>query len=136
LMNHMDDTINGLIAYTRNYLADYVQRANLPLQMHFENNIKSDCYINGITRRNLLLVIKEAFHNVVKHSNATSINISFDETDSLIKLSIWDDGIGLPKDISPNGNGINNMSKRITSINGRIDFEVNTGTHIHIQIPK
>ena len=136
LMNHMDDTINGLIAYTRNYLADYVQRADLPLQMHFENNITSDCYINGITRRNLLLVLKEAFHNVVKHSNATSLNISFNETNKLIKINIWDNGIGIPKDISPNGNGINNMSKRITSINGRIDFEVNAGTHINIQIPK
>ncbi|MBS1669084.1 MAG: hypothetical protein JST58_17035 [Bacteroidetes bacterium] len=136
LMNHMDDTINGLIAYTRNYLADYIQRANLPLQMHFENNIKSDCYINGITQRNLLLVLKEAFHNVVKHSNATSFTISFNETDSLIKVSIWDNGIGIPKDISPNGNGINNMTKRITSINGKIDFKVDGGTHINIQIPK
>jgi signal transduction histidine kinase len=136
LMNNMDDSINGLISYLRNYLSGYIQKADLPLRFNFESFIAKDSYINSIACRNLLLTIKEIFHNVVKHANATSFSIKFTESTTHVIAEMQDNGIGLPEIIPIRGNGINNMIKRIESINGEIEFTTRNGTSIIIQVPK
>jgi signal transduction histidine kinase len=135
LMNHMHDTMNGLLAHLRIYMADYLQRTGIALRLHFHNEIQADNYITGQQRRSILLVVKEAFHNVVKHSGATDFTITCSADRDVVKVLIADNGIGLPERISPTGNGLNNISKRITSINGRVQFESGGGTRIIITIP-
>ncbi|HLK30675.1 MAG TPA: triple tyrosine motif-containing protein [Puia sp.] len=136
LMNHMDDTLNGLLAHLRIYMADYLHRTGIPLQLHFENSIKDDYEITGVQRRNILLVVKEAFNNVVKHSKATDFFIQCSSADKRVNIIISDNGIGLPKEITLNGNGLNNMKKRIGAVGGTIRFESNNGTRIFIELPK
>ncbi len=136
LMNHMDDTLNGLLAHLRIYMADHLYRTGIPLQLHFENSIKDDYSITGVQRRNILLVVKEAFNNVLKHSKATDFFIHCTPGDRRVNIIISDNGVGLPKEISLNGNGLNNMKKRIEAVGGTIRFESANGTRIIIELPK
>jgi signal transduction histidine kinase/ligand-binding sensor domain-containing protein len=135
LMNHMHDTMNGLLAHLRVYMADYLQRTGIALGLHFQNAIQADNHITGQQRRSILLVVKEAFHNVVKHSGATDFSITCSADKDAVKVVISDNGIGLPEHISLTGNGLNNIKKRIASINGTVQFETDSGTRITIIIP-
>lgn len=135
LMNHMRDTMNGLLAHLRAYMAEYLQRTEIAVRLHFSNEIQVDTFISGRQRRSILLIIKEAFHNMVKHSRASEFSITCSADEKTITLLISDNGIGLPESSSLTGNGLNNIRKNVTAINGKVLFESGTGTHITVTIP-
>ena len=74
--------------------------------------------ISGEKRRNIFLSVKEALNNVLRHSHASTvtINISLDE---ILLIEICDDGIG-----------INNIKRRIESIDGKLCIQNNNGAKL------
>lgn len=88
-------------------------------------------------RKNLLLLIKEAFNNIAKHSNAHKVMVKLSlEPKNCIKLTIRDDGIGFKKSEIKYGNGIQNMDKRVADCKGSFSIESDSekGTIIEVFI--
>lgn len=89
-------------------------------------------------RKNLLLIAKEAINNILKHANATRIDVFLKEQDNLVLLVIQDNGIGM-KDTEKtfSGNGLQNMKYRAEKINGnfKIKSEEGVGTTISCLVP-
>lgn len=87
-------------------------------------------------RHPIYLIVKEAIHNILKHSRATKVMISLRFASSWT-IAISDNGIGMggddPKNIS--GNGLRNMRKRIASIGGYISIASENGTTVLLEIP-
>ncbi|MDB5198740.1 MAG: hypothetical protein JWO92_703 [Chitinophagaceae bacterium] len=84
-------------------------------------------------------IIQEAFHNILKHSQAKNINVNFYyETDKL-KIDIIDDGNGFDKDLllKNDGLGLQNIISRAALIGGeaKINSIINKGTVISIISP-
>jgi signal transduction histidine kinase len=84
-------------------------------------------------RHNLLLTLKEALNNVVKHANATEVFIRVAVEPELFTLTVTDNGRGMPAEliavargdvasVRPDGNGLRNMRQRIESIGGRFEL--------------
>jgi signal transduction histidine kinase len=75
-------------------------------------------------RKNLLLIAKEAINNILKHANATRIDVFLKEQDNLVLLVIQDNGIGM-KDTEKtfSGNGLQNMKYRAEKINGNFKIK-------------
>ncbi|MGG9963417.1 histidine kinase [Ferruginibacter sp. SUN106] len=136
LLNHMDDTLNGLMAHLRMFIAEYLQRTESDVKLEFINNCKIENNISSIQRRNILLVSKEIFNNAIKYSNGTLFSVNCSCNEERILLVFKDNGIGLPPVSNPNGNGLNNIRKRIAAINGSVKFENDNGAVITIEIPK
>lgn len=82
------------------------------------------CFIN---------ILKEALNNVMKHSNATFINISFIESNKHYQFIIQDNGSF--KEIKE-GLGLKSMQERIYSYNGICNFQSENGFKIFITVPK
>ena len=72
-------------------------------------------------RRQLYLVLKEAIHNISRHSTASQAAVRIGIEGHLVWCDIEDDGCGLPLD-SHNGLGIHSMHLRAQHLGGR--FEV------------
>ncbi len=86
-------------------------------------------------RRNMLLVTKEALHNIVKHAHATSVGLRLRWSNGL-HVELSDNGVGLPKGTEDAvGNGLRNMRKRITSLDGTISMIGENGTCLRFQVP-
>lgn len=88
-------------------------------------------------RKNLLLLIKEAFNNIAKHSKANKVWVKlFIEPKNKLKLTIQDDGIGFQKSQIKYGNGIQNMGKRVSDCKGSfsINSHVEKGTLVEVII--
>ena len=62
-----------------------------------------------VTRRLLLSIAHNALSNAHRHSNADNITIELFFDDTTIRLSVTDDGIGLPSDYCLRGQGFRNM---------------------------
>ncbi len=83
-------------------------------------------------------IIQEALHNILKHSEAENINVSFYYGEANVKIDIKDNGKGFDKElIGRDGLGLQNIVSRASLIGGeaRIDSSIDHGTTITIISP-
>ncbi len=89
--------------------------------------------INQAYRQHVFLIFKEAITNIMKHSNATEVNVSITIHKNKMKLVIQDNGtISKNKNEVLNGNGIKNINLRATKINGELNITINNGYCIEL----
>ena len=83
-----------------------------------------DHFLQDITKRkNMLLIIKEAFHNISKYSQASRVDFTlFSEKEKEINLSILDNGVGFVPESIKKGHGLYNMKRRMSDLNGTLDI--------------
>ncbi|NOT52467.1 MAG: hypothetical protein HOP10_14450 [Chitinophagaceae bacterium] len=132
-LNQRYDSLEDLVSFCRSYASEYLQDKNIKL--NYTTAGITERMIQGETRRNIFLVIKEALHNVVKHSAATEVSIFFTH-DKTLEVVIADNGRGFTNEvIHPFANGLENMKKRMGDINGSILIENTNGTKLSISVP-
>ncbi|HNP53514.1 MAG TPA: histidine kinase [Ferruginibacter sp.] len=87
---------------------------------------------NPATRKELLLLIKEAFNNIAKYSAASRVQLTMKKNQSQIELHITDDGNGFDPAVVTAGNGLANMRNRCEQLGGtwRLQSQPGKGTSI------
>lgn len=97
----------------------------------FDKNISAN-YKEAIYR-----ICQEALTNSVKHGRATKVTIIIKFTDSVIKLFIFDNGIGCKGKSEGKGFGLQGMKQRVEKLNGEIKFGSGDrkGFNIHVELP-
>lgn len=83
----------------------------------------------------VIMVVKEALSNVMRHSNATEVSISFFEHPKLYQLIILDNGTTKSYK-SDSGIGLENIEQRINALGGHLNIERENGFRIFISFPK
>jgi len=111
----------------------------------FEYDMKSN--LNSKLKYSIIAIIKEGLSNVMKHSNATNINLIIREHPAMYQLIISDNGhieeqkqIRLSKIIDNQlyyeGMGLQNIIDRVKSFDGNINITLKEGCKIFITFPK
>ncbi|MCH8568058.1 MAG: histidine kinase [Balneolales bacterium] len=91
--------------------------------------------LNLQQRRALLLILKEALHNIVKHAEATKVTIDFTKKGSKLQLIIADNGKGFEQSgLRHSGLGLKSMRERAADINGTLDIQAEAGNGTHIKL--
>lgn len=85
-------------------------------------------------------VIQEALHNIIKHANASFLEVNMSYDDRHISIAVTDNGRGFDTSQSPSGQGgqgLSNIRERAAILNGVADIssDVGTGTKVSITIP-
>jgi signal transduction histidine kinase len=82
-------------------------------------------------------VVQEALTNVVKHAEATKVDVEVHEHDGSVEIRVRDDGRGFDVEASSDGFGLIGMRERIRLAAGRywIDSEPGGGTEVHVVLP-
>jgi len=82
-------------------------------------------------------VLQEIMVNMKKHSRASLVALVFTEEKKYLKIDYSDNGEGTTRQAIQNGNGLQNVENRISSINGKLTFETEKtkGLKIMILIP-
>ena len=92
--------------------------------------------LNESTEINIYRMIQELLGNVIKHSQATQIEINMSRENNNVSLTISDNGKGFDttKIEESKGIGLKNIYSRLAILNGKIDIvsEINKGTKISI----
>ncbi|HTO14769.1 MAG TPA: tetratricopeptide repeat protein [Edaphocola sp.] len=132
-LNPDNATIAQLITKIRESSFDYLE--DLPIKLHFSTPDEiPETAISRETNSNILFIIKECLQNIVKHAEAKNVYIHFQIADKKNKISIKDDGIGMPASFK-SGNGIINIQQRIEKIGGKVisTSEVNEGLELMLE---
>lgn len=98
-------------------------------------------------KHSLIAITKEALANIIRHSNATKVNIVLREHPAMYQLIIQDNGQIDSKKISAlnkiidnqesmEGMGIRNICDRVRGFGGNINISIEHGFKIFISIPK
>ena len=89
--------------------------------------------------RNVTMILKELFNNVLRHSGARNVNASaFLNDDNSVSVVVEDDGKGFDIETIKSGNGMRNINNRAKKINGVIETRssLNEGTSVTLTIKK
>ncbi|HEX2628648.1 MAG TPA: ATP-binding protein, partial [Chitinophagaceae bacterium] len=133
-LNEKNDSLSDLLSYTRAYAATYLAQNNIHCNIEEPDQFPS-VVVSGEYRRNIYLAVKEALHNVVKHSKATEVIIRI-SIDNHLSIMIHDNGIGFSaNNVRPYNNGLPNMQKRLADIGGRMEISSADGTTVKLEAP-
>ncbi len=82
-------------------------------------------------------ILQELLTNIMKHAQATNVDIHLNLIDETIQLMVEDDGVGFDTSKTAKGIGLHNIKERVHNLNGvlHIDSAVKRGTIISIDIP-
>lgn len=82
-------------------------------------------------------ICQEALTNSIKHGKATEASIILKFSENIIKLFIFDNGIGCKKLCVEKGFGLQGMQQRVKALNGDIKFgsDGKKGFNIQVEIP-
>jgi signal transduction histidine kinase len=88
-------------------------------------------------RRQLLLIFKEALHNIRRHAAAAAADIRLTWEAELLTLVIHDDGCGFDPEGPHEGHGLSNMKQRAETCRGhlRIHSAPGHGTTLTLTLP-
>jgi len=126
-----------------NQFGNIIQQAS-GIQTSVETNYDPNKLLDKHFSLNLYRVCIELVNNILKHSNATYLNIELELNEKFLTLVIRHDGKGLTHNEylnllnSSQGLGINSISSRILLLNGIIKFEKNQESNdsaILIKVP-
>jgi signal transduction histidine kinase len=127
------DSVDSLASYIRNYAIEFFEHT--PISCHFDMPASMSWQaLSGDKRRNIFLCVKETFNNVLKHSKADRVYITFRVEKKLI-IEIRDNGIGINlSEKNGSGYGLPNIQKRMKSIEGIAWIQNGEGTTVTLEL--
>lgn len=128
-INPRNDTLDHFINYIAQFAGEFLREAGLRCRFDLPTTV-ADRELSADIRHHLLLVVKEALNNVVRHAQATEVWLGLTLAGNDLSLTICDDGCGLP--VGPPGegrhDGLRNMRRRMEDLGGTCTVESGPGT--------
>ncbi|MFY7732697.1 MAG: tetratricopeptide repeat protein [Bacteroidia bacterium] len=127
---------NGLVSAVRDFIQKLNQSAGLKINIEIYG---LDERLDNSVEIILFRVLQEIVNNIIKHANATEINIQFVKHDKELSLLVEDNGVGFDtKKIEYfEGIGLKNIELRIKFLKGNVYFDsfLGKGTTVNIEVP-
>lgn len=139
-LNVKNDSIRNFAEYVRAFGLDYFEMSAVQFKSTLPDLLPANSELSGEQRKNLFLILKEAFHNTLKHAKATACTVEMKVTNKTFVILVSDNGLGNHAKAAEvnkgSGNGLRNMQKRMNEINGKLDIQfLDVGTHLIIELP-
>jgi ligand-binding sensor domain-containing protein len=126
------DKMQSLVDRIQHFSSTFL--AQKEIELEFVTNIKDynkDLKIDF--RQNILMIVKEAINNAVKHSECTKIIVKMSSDNNIFEMLITDNGKGMGSDFPDQGSGIKNIKMRAESINAELLFLNDNGLTIKLR---
>jgi signal transduction histidine kinase len=112
--------------YLTAYAKEFLQQADIPLRIHLIPPI-AHIAIDAERRHDLFLCVRESLNNIVKHSQATQVTLTFSMTTENLKLEISDNGQGFAAPSTSLGDGLENIRQRLLRHSGNATIQSSPG---------
>jgi signal transduction histidine kinase len=137
------DTVKGLLTRIRSFATELLEGRGIGCTVRVAPDVENRP-LSAELRWHLLLILKEALHNVLRHSGARHVALTADrDRTGLLAIELRDDGRGLALGDEERateqgrGHGLRNMEARAKEIGGRLTIEsdAESGTSVTIRFP-
>jgi len=125
----------GLISSIEWYCEEFEKRTGIKCNLKLDNSDYSDSQI----KLTFFRILQETLTNVIRHANASSVNIKLHKSLKGATLTIQDNGIGIPEEKieSHKSLGLISIRERVRQLNGKLDIssKKGDGTKLTVFIP-
>ncbi len=106
------------------------------VDIDLELNLPAESSLSPVRGDHLLAIINESLNNIIRHAQATRVEIEVEIVGDRIYLRVQDNGVGIPDDVEE-GYGLRNMRDRARMLDGRITVRETEsgGTVVTLDIP-
>jgi signal transduction histidine kinase len=107
-------------------------RSAVPVDLH----VRCDERLPEVVEVAAYYVVSEALANAAKHAHASVVHVDLDADDSIVRLSIRDDGVGGAA--AGRGSGLVGLEDRVEALGGTIEVvsPVGGGTSLWVELPR
>lgn len=136
VVNPRCDTLGDFADYVCNYAQEFLKPAQIQCFFAVDAKLPAAPF-NFPLRRSLLLAIKEALNNAVKHAGATELHLQIHWQEPRLLVVVQDNGRGFdPQKVKPGRHGLTNMVQRLSELDGdcRISSQPGQGCRIEFRI--
>jgi len=135
-VNPENDNLDALGNYLCQMLHQLCEQAKLSCRLRVPE-LPGDVQVSSQLRHNVILAVKEAINNIIKHAKATEVAFQVTIERDVLLISISDNGRGFDIANHAMGNGLPNMKQRLEVIGGRcnVDSRLGKGTTILMHVP-
>ncbi len=133
------DTLGSVIARVRRVAGDVCEGSGVRLEVDIDPRLK-EIPLPSEVRRHLLLILKEAIHNALRHGHPSRLGMRVSRTHGRLVLTVEDDGLGFDPGALEDGtgHGLAGMRRRAEAAGG--DLEVSStfggGTRVIVSLPE
>jgi signal transduction histidine kinase len=124
LLERRQDTIGDLVQRMRDSAARLLRDIEYSLICR---SSKTAAKLTLDAKRHLFLFYKEALHNIVKHSRATTVTVRLYDSRDQIVLEVADNGVGLPRGEGDELAAVKKLSDRARVLEGNLHVESKPG---------
>lgn len=136
--SHLDDL--GLSAALRWYSSKVQEHSPLLIRVDIHGE---ECDLDDAMKITVFRIIQECLNNVIKHSQATHVNIHLHYEEKGVRISVFDNGIGFDREkvqqrrTSRPSLGLAGMEERAALLNGTVSVQSRPGygTEVEALIP-
>jgi len=132
-----NDTLPHVISYLGQHAMEFLRSAGIRCVVDLPDD-PPDLWVTSDVRHHLLLVVKEALTNVVRHARAGHVSLRIVSEKKLLRVVVEDDGVGLGNSVEHSqGDGLRNMRQRMEAVGGevRIEQKDGGGTWLEFTVP-
>lgn len=104
-------------------IADYLEQVNENISVAYWNNTITRNFISNEIKLNLFRILQELITNILKHANATKIDISLKISLKYLILKVEDNGCGFIVGNTSGGIGLRNIQSRVQLIKAVYKFK-------------
>ena len=147
LINTVDEVVwtvspeNDSLPSVAAFLSDYTERFVGAIGIRHRLELDADyppLPVTAETRHHLLLAVKEALNNAVRHAAAETIHLKLHVQDGCLEVVISDDGHGFEVgQARAAGHGLGNLAERMKQIQGQAEIRSvpGQGTVVTLSVP-
>ena len=131
-----DNSLQSLADYLTGYTNDFFSHTQIGCRFKVPVSFPP-ITLEGRVRHDLLMAVKEALNNVMRHAEATELEFRLDVADGDLEIDIADNGKGIEASPNNSGHGLKNLSARLKKLGGQCTIEPhsNGGTIVKIRLP-
>lgn len=116
-----------------------IQQINKPGRYNMKLIVTGDVpFMDANIELNIFRMIQEALSNILKHADATQVEVAVSGYDHELQIRVVDNGCGFNlEEVQHRRNGLSNITTRADAMNGKvsIDSTLTKGTQVIISIP-
>jgi signal transduction histidine kinase len=136
-VNPRNDSLDGLVQYLSQYAHDFFQATTIVCHLEFPTETPA-ISLTAEVRHNLFMVVKEALHNVLKHSGASEAHLRLRLENETLEIQVEDNGRGFAHAATATKrSGLANMRQRCEIIGARLSIagQPGRGACVRLELP-
>ncbi len=130
-----NDLAKNLLDRMKDFAFNLLSEKDIRLTF-IQKGLEPNKKLSVAVRRNLYLIFKEAINNIVKHSDATSVEVKLLNIKNTFQMFIRDNGQGFDPNSVKQGNGIKNMKLRAERVNADLTIHTQKGVEVTLTMEK